>query len=87
MWAFGILVYWMLSGRTPFEAATISNIFVNIETGRWSFRGDCWNGVSEEAKVCACTMLTSHVASMAAHAVSTGIALHPIAALLVVERL
>ena len=51
MWAFGILVYWMLSGRTPFEAATISNIFVNIETGRWSFRGDCWNGVSEEAKV------------------------------------
>ena len=51
MWAFGILVYWMLSGHTPFEASTISNIFVNIELGRWSFRGECWNSVSEDAKV------------------------------------
>ena len=51
MWAFGILLYWMLSGRTPFEATTISSIFVNIETGRWSFKGDCWQGVSDDAKV------------------------------------
>ena len=34
MWAVGILLYWMLSGHTPFEASTISSIFVNIELGR-----------------------------------------------------
>lgn len=35
MWAVGILLYWMLSGHTPFEAPTISGIFVNIELGRY----------------------------------------------------
>lgn len=50
MWAVGILLFWMLSGHTPFQADSISAIFVNIELGRWSFAGECWQGVSEAAK-------------------------------------
>lgn len=34
MWAVGILLFWMLSGHTPFQADSISAIFVNIELGR-----------------------------------------------------
>ncbi|KAK9786901.1 hypothetical protein WJX73_004202 [Symbiochloris irregularis] len=50
MWAAGILLFWLLSGHTPFEANTISGIFVNIELGRWGFDAACWAGVSEAAK-------------------------------------
>ncbi|DBA82871.1 TPA: hypothetical protein ACH3X1_006664 [Trebouxia sp. C0004] len=50
MWAVGILVFWMLCGRTPFDDDNVPQILQNIMQGRWAFSDEVWARVSDEAK-------------------------------------
>ncbi|KAL0018722.1 hypothetical protein WJX79_001236 [Trebouxia sp. C0005] len=50
MWAVGILVFWMLCGRTPFDGDNVPQILQNIMQGRWAFSDEVWARVSDEAK-------------------------------------
>ena len=34
IWAAGCLLFWMLSGRTPFDAGSVPQILRNVEAGR-----------------------------------------------------
>uniref|UniRef100_A0A7R9YSU9 Protein kinase domain-containing protein n=1 Tax=Chlamydomonas euryale TaxID=1486919 RepID=A0A7R9YSU9_9CHLO len=50
MWSVGILLYYLLSGSTPFFAPTFDKIVARVKTASWSFRGAVWNDVSTSAK-------------------------------------
>lgn len=53
----GVLLYYLLSGRTPFYAATMDGIIARVKTGTWVFKGTCWQDVSEHAKAVVRRML------------------------------
>ena len=51
IWAIGILTYFYLSGRTPFQGATQNETMDNIERHKkLIFRGPKWRSISAEAK-------------------------------------
>eukprot|EP00873_Tetraselmis_striata_P017062 jgi/Tetstr1/437326/TSEL_002810.t1 len=50
MWAVGILLYFLLSGRTPFDDRSVQKILENVLVGHWRWRGKNWANVSSTAK-------------------------------------
>lgn len=50
MWAVGILLYFLLSGRTPFDDKSVQRILENVLVGHWRWRGKNWANVSSSAK-------------------------------------
>jgi len=50
MWSVGILLYFLLSGRTPFDDKSVQKILENVMIARWGWRGKHWPHVSEPAK-------------------------------------
>ncbi|KAK9807765.1 hypothetical protein WJX72_008555 [[Myrmecia] bisecta] len=50
MWAVGIMLFWLLCGRTPFDDSNVPRILQNIEEGRWAFREWQWATISTAAK-------------------------------------
>ncbi|XP_076312815.1 ribosomal protein S6 kinase alpha-5-like isoform X2 [Tachypleus tridentatus] len=54
LWSLGVIVYTMLSGKTPFQSysqeASTEAIVQKIRIGKFSFSGPAWNVVSQQAK-------------------------------------
>ncbi|KAG1663916.1 hypothetical protein FOA52_002232 [Chlamydomonas sp. UWO 241] len=50
MWSVGVLVFYLLSGTTPFAAPSVQDIMARVRTGVWSFMGSVWGTVSEHGK-------------------------------------
>jgi serine/threonine protein kinase len=58
MWAAGILLYFLLSGRTPFDDKNVQKILQNVMIGRWQWRGKHFDHVSGPAKTLIRKLLT-----------------------------
>nr|XP_056706681.1 ribosomal protein S6 kinase alpha-5 isoform X1 [Euleptes europaea] len=57
LWSLGVILYTMLSGQVPFQSQDKSITYTNaleimkkIKRGEFSFGGDAWKNVSQEAK-------------------------------------
>jgi serine/threonine protein kinase len=50
MWAVGVLLYYLLSGTTPFNASSVDAILARVKAGKWSFSSPAWATVSRGAK-------------------------------------
>ncbi|XP_054711276.1 ribosomal protein S6 kinase alpha-5-like [Uloborus diversus] len=54
LWSLGVIMYTMLSGKTPFQTysreASVATIMQRIREGEFSFTGPQWDIVSSEAK-------------------------------------
>ncbi|XP_003214457.4 ribosomal protein S6 kinase alpha-5 [Anolis carolinensis] len=57
LWSLGVILYTMLSGQVPFQSqdknitcTSALEIMKNIKRGEFSFEGDAWKNVSQEAK-------------------------------------
>ena len=56
MWSVGVILYILLSGTPPFDDSTL---FDQIRTASYSFDGEEWDDVSEEAKDLVRKLLTT----------------------------
>ncbi|XP_030071159.1 ribosomal protein S6 kinase alpha-5 [Microcaecilia unicolor] len=57
LWSLGVILYTMLSGQVPFQSqeksltwSSAEEIMKKIKTGDFSFEGEAWKNVSQEAK-------------------------------------
>jgi calcium/calmodulin-dependent protein kinase I len=50
MWSVGCIVYLLLSGNLPFLGRSQKELFRKIISGRYDFKEEIWNDVSEDAK-------------------------------------
>jgi len=50
VWSIGVILYILLSGEPPFNGQTDEAIVERIRIGEYSFEGDRWAEVSDEAK-------------------------------------
>eukprot|EP00943_MAST-04B_sp_MAST-4B-sp1_P003108 g3108.t1 len=50
MWSFGVVMFMLLSGRCPFGGHTDEQIQANVLRGKYVFKQDAWEGISNEAK-------------------------------------
>ena len=50
MWAVGVLLYYLLSGTSPFDASNVEAILASVKRGVWSFSGPAWSNISNGAK-------------------------------------
>jgi calcium-dependent protein kinase len=57
IWAIGILMYVMLSGKYPFTGRTNNELFEAIKTGTFKMDSDVWNNYSKDAKNFLCSLL------------------------------
>ena len=74
MWAWGVILFILLSGSPPFYGRTHPDIFARIKQGRWGFNGRNWGQVSEGAKDLVRKMLTQ---DPAARITAEGVLQHP----------
>ena len=49
MWSIGVMLYIMLCGSPPFNGSD-DQIIAKVKKGNWTFRGQAWNTISDEAK-------------------------------------
>ncbi|KAG1663798.1 hypothetical protein FOA52_004356 [Chlamydomonas sp. UWO 241] len=50
MWSAGVLLYYLLSGTTPFFASSFDKIVAKVKDGTWTFKGPAWVEISASAK-------------------------------------
>ena len=50
IWAMGILMYFLLSGKVPFDGFNQNDIFNSIKNKKISFDDEIWNNISLDAK-------------------------------------
>ena len=58
VWALGVILHVMLSGKLPFTGYTSEEMSISIQHGQFSLEGEEWEGVSEGAKDLIKKMLT-----------------------------
>ena len=56
IWSIGVILYIMLCGTPPFNGSD-EQIIRKILQCKWSFRGQIWNSVSDEAKDLICKLI------------------------------
>ena len=49
LWSIGVMLYIMLCGSPPFNGSD-DQIIHKVKKGNWTFRGQAWATISEEAK-------------------------------------
>ena len=49
LWSIGVMLYIMLCGAPPFNGSD-DQILKKVEKGVWTFRGQAWGSISEDAK-------------------------------------
>eukprot|EP00191_Tetraselmis_sp_GSL018_P003688 CAMPEP_0177621100 /NCGR_PEP_ID=MMETSP0419_2-20121207/27371_1 /TAXON_ID=582737 /ORGANISM="Tetraselmis sp., Strain GSL018" /LENGTH=604 /DNA_ID=CAMNT_0019120927 /DNA_START=486 /DNA_END=2300 /DNA_ORIENTATION=- len=50
MWAVGVMLYFLLSGKTPFDDKSVTRVLENVMQGYWQWRGRRWSVISDRAK-------------------------------------
>ncbi|GFR52239.1 hypothetical protein Agub_g14773 [Astrephomene gubernaculifera] len=50
MWAVGVVLFYLLSGQTPFQAPSLDAVLQRVKSGEWAFHGRRWALVSEGAR-------------------------------------
>jgi serine/threonine protein kinase len=59
VWSAGVMLFMMLSARSPFWAPTDDLVLKRVRAAEWSMTGHPWNTVSEAAKACVRAMMTA----------------------------
>lgn len=59
VWSAGVVLFMMLSARSPFSAPTDAQVLTRIKNAEWSMTGEAWNAVSESAQACVRAMMTA----------------------------
>ena len=49
LWSIGVMLYIMLCGSPPFNGSD-DQIIAKVKKGNWTFRGQAWSTISDEAK-------------------------------------
>ena len=49
-WSLGVVTYFVLSGKEPFCAKTIGDVYEKIKKANFKFEGVPWDNISKEAK-------------------------------------
>lgn len=49
-WSLGVIMYILLSGREPFYAGSLNEVYTKIRQGKYDFSDEEWQQVSKEAK-------------------------------------
>ena len=60
MWSIGVMLYIMLCGSPPFNGSD-EQIMQKVSKGVWSFRGQAWSSISDDAKDLVTKMMTKNV--------------------------
>lgn len=50
IWSIGVIMYILLSGKSPFVGKTLDEIYESVTNGAPDYTSDNWEGVSENAK-------------------------------------
>lgn len=62
MWSIGVMLYIMLCGSPPFNGSD-DQIIAKVKKGTWSFRGQAWSTISDEAKDLVTKLMEKNVES------------------------
>ena len=60
IWSCGVIMYLMLSGKTPFFSKNVNEILNKINIGKFYFNDKIWNNISFEAKDLLTKMIEYH---------------------------
>lgn len=60
VWSLGVLMYFLLSGKQPFHAGSVREVFSNILEANFSFSYSVWDQISPLTKDLISKMLTVH---------------------------
>jgi len=72
LWSCGVFLFYLLSGRRPFDGDTARKVLNAIRAGRFSFEGDIWERVSPEAEQFVCRLLCTSPSERIAAAEALG---------------
>ncbi|KXZ51601.1 hypothetical protein GPECTOR_12g565 [Gonium pectorale] len=50
MWAVGVMLFFLLSGQTPFQAPSLELVLQRVKSGEWAFHGRRWALISDGAR-------------------------------------
>jgi len=57
-WSLGVIMYILLSGREPFYAGSLNEVYTKIRNGKYDFADEEWQSVSSHAKDLISKLLT-----------------------------
>jgi hypothetical protein len=57
LWAMGVIIYMMLSAKSPFSARNDVEVLKKVRAGRYTFSSYKWDGVSDRAKAAIASLL------------------------------